>query len=1159
MTDKTRMAPPRFRFPTKIGKVDASGNVIATNEYEKYLSNFIRNLYDIWRRTNGSDGLGDMSVQDSDDVDITGGDLEGVVITESDISLSDIDQVNIAGSNITTSDMSDCDIDSVNITNSEISGCTVDACTITDSSLVTDEAVSITGEFNVDHLDFDTTPTALPNIVGRVVWNAVDDTLDLVTNGNTYQWGQETALRYKNQSGVDIPNGCPVMYDGAVGISGIIKIKKAIADGSFPSGHTLGITTEAIANGSDGKATWFGKIRGLNTTGAPYGEVWADGDILYISPTTAGYLTNVRPSAPHLAINMAVVVNTHAVNGEIHVRPTWGQKLIDLDDVNGTPATVSGQISVWDEANGYFDLSHNINDKAPQYNGVMDGTKWTVTYDPGTRIFTVVVAAGGAYVVVDGIQGFVAEGTYTTTAHADTTNTYYCVVDATYAIVGSASFTFFGVAILAYAYYNATTKLGIGFNEKHPAAPGWPASMHRHFHQVDGAKLISGGTVSTYNLGENADTDMQVSIDETVFDDESLRNTCAALTGGNGVYTHWYRSGADAAGEWSWATGANLPILEDTDNPQYNQLTGGNWVNTTVSDNNRWINVYLIATNSLDTAHRFVFIQGQTLHTTANSAANESFLNAISWGTLPFAENVPLAKITFQRATGTGNDFYITSVVSIRGTQASITSVTSPTVHNTLAGRSDAACHPAAAITYGLTTVDATLAALGTMSTQNANSVAITGGAIDGTTIGANSAAAGTFTTVNATTFDTNVTAAGVTLSGITLSADGTDENIDINITPKGTGEVNLTKVDIDAGTIDGVIIGGTNPEDATFDTIIVEAGSASLPSITTVGDTNTGIFFPPNDTIGVVTGGTERIRITSDGKVGFGTAVITSGAFVDILGGAVYIRKNSITGANNFIQFLTSSDTGKGVYGGIDVTNRLFYWKKNDSSDYAYDWQDSSGISQLRIAADGNITAPGNICTTHTYGFKTIYPYNVNYYGGLDCRDGNTYLTAYGIAASIILSSTSNTGVTSEVMRLSTTGVSIGTASSNYLLTLYKATLPVLQLINSTSGNTTADGLLLYLNGTNAVLSNNEAGSLSLHTGGTSRITIAADGDVGINEIAPDYKLDVNGTFGFTPGASVTPVDNGDVVFELTNNTTLTIKAKGSDGTVRSVALTLA
>ncbi len=65
--------------------------------------------------------------------------------------------------------------------------------------------------------------------------------------------------------------------------------------------------------------------------------------------------------------------------------------------------------------------------------------------------------------------------------------------------------------------------------------------------------------------------------------------------------------------------------------------------------------------------------------------------------------------------------------------------------------------------------------------------------------------------------------------------------------------------------------------------------------------------------------------------------------------------------------------------------------------------------------------------------------------------------------------------------------------------------------------------------------------------------------GNMGIGESAPDYKLDVNGTFGFTPGASVTPADNGDVVIEATNNTTLTFKLKGSDGTVRSGTITLA
>jgi hypothetical protein len=47
-----------------------------------------------------------------------------------------------------------------------------------------------------------------------------------------------------------------------------------------------------------------------------------------------------------------------------------------------------------------------------------------------------------------------------------------------------------------------------------------------------------------------------------------------------------------------------------------------------------------------------------------------------------------------------------------------------------------------------------------------------------------------TATTVNGTTFDTNIAAAGVTLAGTTLAADGTDTNISITLTPKGTGVV---------------------------------------------------------------------------------------------------------------------------------------------------------------------------------------------------------------------------------------------------------------------------------------------------------------------------------------------------------------------------------
>ena len=95
-----------------------------------------------------------------------------------------------------------------------------------------------------------------------------------------------------------------------------------------------------------------------------------------------------------------------------------------------------------------------------------------------------------------------------------------------------------------------------------------------------------------------------------------------------------------------------------------------------------------------------------------------------------------------------------------------------------------------------------------------------------------------TFNSVKALTFDTNVAAAGVTLVGTTLSADGTDANISINITPKGTGAVALADAILSRPTlkdyaVEGVAIGNAGAT-RTFDLTTGNFFSVTIDQATT-------------------------------------------------------------------------------------------------------------------------------------------------------------------------------------------------------------------------------------------------------------------------------------------------------------------------------------
>lgn len=175
--------------------------------------------------------------------------------------------------------------------------------------------------------------------------------------------GDEIPLYFpaRNATGVTIPAVRAVMFSGTLGASGKVLIQPAIADDSMPPSYTVGITIADIANGADDNVLWFGKVESVDTTGAAYGEAWADGDLIYTSATTSGYLTNVKPTGADRAIELAVVLYAHATQGILLARPTWHPKLTELDGVSGSPST-TGDLLTFNAAIGVFEFVDNTGD-----------------------------------------------------------------------------------------------------------------------------------------------------------------------------------------------------------------------------------------------------------------------------------------------------------------------------------------------------------------------------------------------------------------------------------------------------------------------------------------------------------------------------------------------------------------------------------------------------------------------------------------------------------------------------------------------------------------------------------------------------------------------------------------------------------------------------
>lgn len=159
---------------------------------------------------------------------------------------------------------------------------------------------------------------------------------------------------------------------------------------------------------------------------------------------------------------------------------------------------------------------------------------------------------------------------------------------------------------------------------------------------------------------------------------------------------------------------------------------------------------------------------------------------------------------------------------------------------------------------------------LGTIATQNANSVAITGGTINGTTIGATTASSGKFTTIETTG---NVTVGGnLTITGTTTTVNAQNLAISDNMIYLNNG-IQTTISNVSGS---GTVITYTTVETHNYTTNMVVSVTGVDPSQYNISDqTITGVgantFTVAGSATGTyISGGTARAKSGANPDLGF-------------------------------------------------------------------------------------------------------------------------------------------------------------------------------------------------------------------------------------------------------------------------------------------------
>jgi hypothetical protein len=182
----------------------------------------------------------------------------------------------------------------------------------------------------------------------------------------------------------------------------------------------------------------------------------------------------------------------------------------------------------------------------------------------------------------------------------------------------------------------------------------------------------------------------------------------------------------------------------------------------------------------------------------------------------------------------------------------------------------------------------------------------------------------------------------------------------DANITTSKIADANITTAKIADANV-------TTDKLATTLTVTHALGSASTPSITFTGDTNTGIFSPTADTIAFAEGGAEAARFDSSGNFGIGT---NSPAFkLDVNGAGQFSGHARVTAGGGVQRILIGNQDS----GGTNKPAIISSGNSNLILGYGDSWSGSGGT--LTSLFSINSTGTSNDFNAVLTGGTTLYP----------------------------------------------------------------------------------------------------------------------------------------------------------------------------------------